>query len=388
MRKLKFIHCADIHLDAPFRENRTDNYANTRRQDIKNAFLKILDKVKDTNSDFLLISGDLYEHQYITRKTMDWLYMILSQVKVPVIIIPGNHDPYIQNSWYRAWEWPDNVHILSPDKPHILLEEYGASLYGLGFSAFREDKPDLSAVPEPTEGYFNILMLHGTLDMEFTGQAYKPVTTEELKALNYDYYALGHFHKTKVLDNIINPGSPEPLGFDEQGSHGAFLIELMDTEGNVKIESHYFDTACREYCERTIDISSCRTLEEMKMRILEAVEGLDYNRHLVRVTLKGRTELTFDAKYLLDMFSDWFYFDIRNECTRAFDIDSLVKNPSLKGAFVRAMLARLDKLEDQLKDDPENESLKQEKEVLNLALSFGLEALESGKIEMWGDLGQ
>ncbi|NLM73198.1 MAG: DNA repair exonuclease [Clostridiaceae bacterium] len=388
MRELKFIHCADIHLNAPFKENRNENYAETRRGDIKNSFLKILNRVKDTNSDLLLISGDLYEHHFITRKTMDWLNAVLSQVKVPVIIIPGNHDPYIQNSWYRAWEWPDNVHILSPDKPHILLEELKVSIYGIGFSAFREDKPDLSVVPAPLKGYFNILMLHGTLDMDFTEQAYKPVTTQELKALNYDYYALGHFHKTKIIDNIANPGSPEPLGFDEKGSHGAFLVRLSESQGEVKVESHFFETACREYCEKTIDVSGCRTLEEIKIRILEVVEGLNYNRHLIRVTLKGRTELSIDTEYLKDMFSDWLYFDIRNESTKAFDIDSLLKNPSLKGAFAREMLIRLESLEKLLKNDPENENLKREKEVLDLALTFGLEALENGKLEIWGDFGQ
>ena len=215
----------------------------------------------------------------------------------------------------------------------------------------------------------------------------KPVTTQELKALNYDYYALGHFHKTKIIDNIANPGSPEPLGFDEKGSM-ALSGKTFRITGEVKVESHFFETACREYCEKTIDVSGCRTLEEIKIRILEVVEGLNYNRHLIRVTLKGRTELSIDTEYLKDMFSDWLYFDIRNESTKAFDIDSLLKNPSLKGAFAREMLIRLESLEKLLKNDPENENLKREKEVLDLALTFGLEALENGKLEIWGDFGQ
>ena len=159
----------------------------------------------------------------------------------------------IFKSWYRAWEWPDNVHILSPDKPHILLGGVeGVHIWYWFFLLSGRTSLICQWFLLPLKGYFNILMLHGTLDMDFTEQAYKPVTTQELKALNYDYYALGHFHKTKIIDNIANPGSPEPLGFDEKGSHGAFLVRLSESQGEVKVESHFFETACREYCEKLL----------------------------------------------------------------------------------------------------------------------------------------
>ena len=94
MKTLKFIHCADIHLDAPFREYGSGSYGDTRRRDIRDAFLNILKRAKKEKVDFLLISGDLYEHGSVVKSTMEWLYMVLSQVEVPVVIIPGNHDPY------------------------------------------------------------------------------------------------------------------------------------------------------------------------------------------------------------------------------------------------------------------------------------------------------
>jgi len=44
-----------------------------------------------------------------------------------------------------------------------------------------------------------------------------------------DYIALGHFHNTLrgvgKSENIYNPGSPEPLGFDEEGSTVSLLAE-------------------------------------------------------------------------------------------------------------------------------------------------------------------
>jgi len=385
VRTLKFVHCADIHLDAPFREQGSEKYSETRREDIKKAFLNIIKEVRESNADLLLISGDLYEHQYIARRTMDWLHMVLSEAKVPVILLPGNHDPYLRNSWYRAWDWPSNVHILSNENPHLILDKPGVNLYGIGFSAFKEVKPDFSLVPEPMKDYFNMLMLHGTLDMDFTQHDYMPVASSELKALNYDYYALGHFHSIKQDYNIINPGSPEPLGFDEPGAHGAFFVTLSNDGEKTQVETRFFETATRAYHDKTLDITGCKTLDEVRIRILEITEGLDSQRDLVRVTLKGRTELNIDPKTLNQMFSHWLYFKIRDNTGAAFDLDSLEKDPSLKGAFVREIRKRLDNLEKELNADPDNEEIKMGIERLNLALFFGLEALKSGKIEWWGE---
>ena len=233
------------------------------------------------------------------------------------------------------------------------MEELKLSVYGIGFSAFKEGKPDLSRINPPEEGYFNILIFHGTLDMDFTEQDYKPVSSDELKALNYDYYALGHFHTIRNVDNIVYPGSPEPLGFDEPGEHGAFLVTMTLENGQVQNNSQFFKTSQRQYHQKYLDITEAGSLQEVKMRILEAVEGLDKQRDLVRLTLKGRTELALDPEEISDMFSDWLYFKIRNETRKAFDLDLIEKSPTLKGAFVREIRERLKSIEKEIKN-PEN----------------------------------
>lgn len=385
MKTIKFIHCADIHLDAPFREYGAGSYGDTRRRDIRDAFLNILNRTKTENADFLLISGDLYEHGSVGKSTMEWLHMVLSEAKVPIVIIPGNHDPYLLNSWYKNWEWPVNVRILLPDNPGLTLDELGVNIYGIGFSNFKEGKPDLSAVLEPKENFFNILMFHGTLDMDFAGNDYKPVTSRELEALGYDYYALGHFHNIRddyPLKNAYNPGSPEPLGFDETGVHGAFLVNAENVQGRTSIKVEKFDTAIRVYHDEELNITSCNTLEEVKIKILGRLEGLNSERDIVRISLKGRTELSMEEDILTSLFAtDWLYLKIQNDTRKAFNIESLEKDISLRGAFVREMKARIQNVTNALNDNPDNPELKKEEEILSLALIYGLEALQNGKIE-------
>lgn len=389
MRTVKFIHCADIHLDAPFREYGKGSYGDTRRRDIRDAFLNILKRVKTEKADFLLISGDLYEHGSVCKSTMEWLYMVLSEVGVPIVIIPGNHDPYILNSWYKNWEWPLNVSVLSPENPSLTLENFDVNIYGIGFSNFKEGKPDLSTVLPPKENFFNILMFHGTLDMDFADNYYKPVTSKELESLGYDYYALGHFHNIRddyPLKNAYNPGSPEPLGFDETGVHGAFIVTANKAQNTTSLNVEKFDTAIRVYHDEDLNITGCKTLEEVKMRILGRLESLNRDRDITRINLKGRTELSLEADMLTSLFSeDWLYLKINDDTQKSFDIESLEKDLSLKGAFVREMNARIQTVTNALKENPDNPELKKEEEILNLALNYGLEALQNGRIEWLGE---
>jgi exonuclease SbcD len=389
LRTVKFFHCADIHLDAPFREYGKGSYGDTRRRDIRDAFLNILKRVKTEKADFLLISGDLYEHGSVCKSTMEWLYMVLSEVGVPIVIIPGNHDPYILNSWYKNWEWPLNVSVLSPDNPSLTLENFDVNIYGIGFSNFKEGKPDLSTVLPPKENFFNILMFHGTLDMDFADNYYKPVTSKELESLGYDYYALGHFHNIRddyPLKNAYNPGSPEPLGFDETGVHGAFIVTANKAQNTTSLNVEKFDTAIRVYHDEDLNITGCKTLEEVKMRILGRLESLNRDRDITRINLKGRTELSLEADMLTSLFSeDWLYLKINDDTQKSFDIESLEKDLSLKGAFVREMNARIQTVTNALKENPDNPELKKEEEILNLALNYGLEALQNGRIEWLGE---
>jgi len=54
-KRVSFIHCADIHLDAPFSALGKDNLSTERRKDLKKVFGNIIDLVIEKDVDFLLI---------------------------------------------------------------------------------------------------------------------------------------------------------------------------------------------------------------------------------------------------------------------------------------------------------------------------------------------
>ncbi len=386
-KRLKLVHTADVHLDWPFAEGGQTGYSRGRREDIKAAFSAVIRRALMEKADLLIIAGDLYEHHHASAQTIAWLSRELHKAGLPVFIVPGNHDPYVANAWYATWEWPENVHILHSGKPTVTLDRLSVQVHGIGFQAFRQEAPDLSLVPPPSQGFFNILVLHGTLDMTFGHHPYNPVTSTQLDALGYDYYALGHFHKEGTgyaLKRAFNPGSPEPLGFDEKGEHGAFLVS-MEKEGHerARMDIKSFSTAARLYAERSLDLTGTGSGEEIRMKLLGVLEGLNPDRDLVRILLKGYSEEQPNISELTSSLGDWRYLRLLDQTRRGYDLSSLSKEMTARGAFVRAMLERLNQEAVSTRatagqSNPENSPFSEE--LVEKALLLGLEALETGKI--------
>lgn len=376
--RIRFLHCADLHLDNPFVGRGCQEYSEMRRADAWATFEAIVRMAEDECVDFVLVCGDLYEHDYASRAAIQKISRFFGSLTVPVVILPGNHDPYAANSWYRTWNWPDNVIILSQDRPSAALHSINTFIHGIGFSGFRQDTPDLSDVPRPDGDRFNIFMLHGTLDMNFSDRPFNPVSSEQLAGLGYDYYALGHFHNRKTdfrLRNAANPGSPEPLGFDETGEHGVLLVTLeKDQRGGKRLDIRERNTARKRYVRLNLDMTAVASQEEAGAKLAALLGGLDRGRDLPRVTLQGRTPLALDCEALKKPWlTDFPWLQILDETRDCYDYEALSREQSLKGAYVRELLQRLKSCEE--KGDEEQAV------ILGAALDLGIEALEKGRID-------
>ena len=130
---MKILHSADWHLDSPLL-GRTE----AQTQSLRKALLEIPDKIaslcRSENCDLLLLCGDLFDGAY-TKESYQAVYSALSQLKIPVIITPGNHDYCAPNSPYLKENWPDNVHIFTETElMSISLPEKNCTVWGYGFT--------------------------------------------------------------------------------------------------------------------------------------------------------------------------------------------------------------------------------------------------------------
>ena len=133
---MRFIHMADVHFDSPFTVLASrENLANERRLEQRKAFADTIEYIKENQIPFLFISGDLYEQKYIRKSTIEYINNLFKEIpNTQIFISPGNHDPFLINSFYNTFEWNNNVTIFNSEIKIIETEE--ADIYGFGFTDF------------------------------------------------------------------------------------------------------------------------------------------------------------------------------------------------------------------------------------------------------------
>ncbi len=215
---MRFIHMADMHFDSPFTVLATKKgLGNKRRLEQREVFKRTINYIKEENIPFLFISGDLYEHKYIRESTIEYINNLFKEIpNTQIFIAPGNHDPFIKNSFYNNFNWNDNVCIFNSEIKTIEFENI--DIYGVGFSDFYCTNSGIENIKIKDKNKINILITHGSLDSSKTLDVqYNPINSSKLKEIGFDYVALGHIHKQIINTefNFVYPGSTISFGFDE-----------------------------------------------------------------------------------------------------------------------------------------------------------------------------
>ena len=346
---MKFLHMADMHFDTAFGFlSSRSNLGQIRRMDQRIIFSNIIDKIKSDGIKYLFISGDLYEQKFIRESTIDFINSKFKEIPDTFIFIsPGNHDPFIKNSYYNNYNWANNVKIFNGELEKF--ETPDANIYGFGFTDY-ECSANINVNLEHNKP--NILVMHASLDGQ---DAYNPITSVFLRSIGFDYVALGHIHKTNfdLNSNIIYPGSPISMGFDELGNHGIVCGELTDT-----LHLEFLNMDNKEFIEKYVDISEINSLEEL-IEYIDSLKIADYE--ICKIILTGSKH--FDLPTNLWHLLQTNIVKVK-DCTHLdYDLDIISKENSLKGIFVRNLLKRMD-------NNPD------EKDLIENAINIGLEQFD------------
>ena len=356
--KMRFVHIADMHFDSPFSSlNRVANLGDKRRLEQREVFSSIITYIKEEKIPYFFIAGDLYEQEYIKKSTIQYLNEQFKRIpNTRIFIAPGNHDPYLKNSYYAQYKWQDNVHIFGSQLERIETEE--AVIYGYGFDDFycrncgieswniKEQKP-------------SILVMHGSVDSgKSIDQEYNPIASRILEQSGFDYIALGHIHKKDCKEEQCwcYPGSTISLGFDELGKHGMVV-------GNVEKEKReitFVPMDPKEFKELTIDIGDIVSEEEL----VEKIKTQKYQQNeLYKVILAGKRKMEINPSHLFSLLDNPLILKIKDETELGYSLSAIAREETLKGLFVKELL-------ETIKENPE------QKEKIEKAIQYGLESLE------------
>ena len=356
---MKFVHIADMHFDTSFTQIKDGNLGTLRRIDQRKVFKKVIDYVEENNIDCLFIAGDLYEHKFIRESTIEFINEQFKRImNTKVFIAPGNHDPYLKNSFYAKYNWSENVYIFGPHISKMELDD--VDVYGYGFDDFYYTNPEIDNFFIDNPMKTNILVTHATLNgTNNVEKQYNAISKAKLQEIGFDYVALGHIHKANydIENRYIYPGATISMGFDEPGKHGMIVGNISKNS----ITTNFIALDEAEFIVCDVDVSEFKNVDELVEYILNM--NINENNYY-EIYLVGQRRFDIDMYNFKKMITSSRIIKIKNKTKMCFDYEKMSNEYTLKGLFVKEILSKM------------NSCTEEERKVLESALEIGIEILD------------
>ncbi|AVZ39707.1 MULTISPECIES: metallophosphoesterase [unclassified Dietzia] len=316
---IRFLHSADWQLGMTRRFLGTESQA-VYTADRLAAVASLGDLAVEHGAEFVVVAGDAFEDNAVPRSIVLRAAEVLAAFPVPVLILPGNHDPLDVSSVLRCRDFSSAVEggavtVLCDSDPVEVRP--GIEVVGVPWTSKRPDPARLPALLgdlEPTDN-LRVLVAHGGTDEVYGGDSpsVEAIRVADLEAAVgsglVDYVALGDRHSVTRVgagDRIWYPGSPETTAFDdvEKASGHALLVEL-GAEGSTGGTGSCLVTPVRtgrwSFLAITAEIETDSDLDAL-------AEGIDAVRDKPRTVLKlgltGTVDVALRAR-IDDLLETW-----------------------------------------------------------------------------------
>jgi DNA repair exonuclease SbcCD nuclease subunit len=361
---LRLLHFADLHLDRSFASERLYGVgAQRRREDLRAALQRIIERAREAQADLITCGGDLFEHDHVTRETASFIVQTLGAARLPVLIAPGHADPALPSSPYRYLRWPENVTVAAHEdlRPY----RYGdVNIWAAGF--MRPDVAEAALRDFPRrEAGTHLLLLHAS-DMSQVPEGvtpYKPILPAQVEEAGFRHALLGHYHDGRTTESITYPGSPEPLGWNESGRHCTALL-TVDDNGDLQVVLE--DINLRQFAKETIDVTGMTRLEQVREAVMTMREERQLDGGIIRATLVGERDhaLTLDPEALATECSDGFaYLEFHDHSRMSHDLEAAAQEFTSRGEMVRKLVDH-------------KQGSRQEEQAVGRALQLALDAFD------------
>jgi exonuclease SbcD len=353
---VKILHTADWHLGSDFQSFADSAVREALKDRQAGIFSELRRAVDEKAVDLVLIGGDLFDKPDPSRLLTDWVRSQLSDLPCPVLLVAGNHDPFMVAS---HWEnpWPSNVKIAPADCLQTFdYEDLGVRVFAQSFADIYERQSLLNPEAIVTDPKYpiSILLVHGDIDRESGRSDYNPIPLESLRGKGLNYVALGHIHKAQEAslgyDEALwaYPGFPQGRGFDELGP-GFFRIGTFSPglAGKVRQTWENFPLETGRFLIREVDITAAKTQDDVHAIIDEALatwqESVSYKLEdqVIRLLLIGKPDLAYGLDLSLYKTTSegrkYFYIELKDRTRPPFDPDHLLRLPGFGQTLVQVL---------------------------------------------------
>lgn len=199
------VHSSDIHVD----DGREDGTA---------ALRSVLATARVLNADIVLLAGDTFENNQLSADVLERARELLAAAGLPVVILPGNHDPALPGSVFVRGGLAElgNLRVLGvTDEEAVVFPAYDLEIWGHAHRDYDNMLPLRG--PRSRSTRWQVAMAHGHYEPpETRANPLRPSWVfgdEEIAATAADYLALGHWDRPMQVGDGAVPafysGSPE-----------------------------------------------------------------------------------------------------------------------------------------------------------------------------------
>jgi exonuclease SbcD len=263
---MRLLHTSDWHLGRPLHGQPL--------LETQARFVEFLvDVVRDQRIDAVLVAGDVYDRAIPPLEAVelfDTALARLAAVKVPVVIISGNHDSAGRLGFGSGFFRDAGVHLRTEPgvvAPVLLADDHGpVAIYPLPYlepeltwnalgalgprhdavltAAMQRVRADIAGREPSTRSVVVAHAFVGTVgeaelsdserDITVGGTAIVPAAVFD----GVDYVALGHLHgfQRPIADRVTYSGSPVAYSFSEARSVKSVSVVELDAAGSVALE--------------------------------------------------------------------------------------------------------------------------------------------------------
>jgi DNA repair exonuclease SbcCD nuclease subunit len=237
--------------------------------------------------DAVVVAGDVFDDNAVGRRTLEATREALEAfAPIPVLLLPGNHDPATPGGALERLEAGSHVRVLRDETP--------VTVAGIRFHPCPLRQRHVTGDPTghlpprvPDDPILVAIAHGGAIDFDVAGESPNVIDVGAVLARGYDYLALGDWHGLRKVDaRAWYPGAPEPTRLKEQDPGHALLVEI-DGPGAVPVVEAVAVARSR-WVSRAFTLDSAEDVDAL----LAWLNGLpDRTESLVELVLDGTLTL-------------------------------------------------------------------------------------------------
>jgi DNA repair exonuclease SbcCD nuclease subunit len=209
--EVTLVHSSDLHVD-------DGRIAAQHDGDGTGGLRAVLAYARGVNADAVILAGDTFDNHMVTAATVERAGRLLADAGVPVVLLPGNHDPVTADSVYVRGGYADipGLRILGlHDDGAVRFAAQELEIWGNAHRDYHDMVPLKD--PRPRTTRWQVCVGHGHYEPPETWHnPLRPswlISDAAIAATGADYVALGHWDRPAQVGDGAVPayysGSPE-----------------------------------------------------------------------------------------------------------------------------------------------------------------------------------